>query len=74
MVPTNVWRQFTWNATAFLTRYGVASGGTGWNTNVLSAESPVGTVTYDYSGFVATATAGSVTTGYGTISTSIPLL
>lgn len=45
----------------------MGTGGTAWNGNVY-LNNPTGTLAFDYSGFVVTATAGSVSTGYGTIS------
>ncbi len=62
----STWRQYTFSSGPFQTAYGFGTGGSAWNGNTF-ANSPIGTLTYDYSGFVVTSTSGSVSTGYGTV-------
>jgi len=63
----NVWRQYTFSNGAYQTAFGSGTGGTAWNGNSYLTN-PVGTLTFDYSGFIVTSTAANVSTGYGTIS------
>lgn len=65
----SAWRQYTFSTGAYQVAYGVGTGGSAWNGNQFLTN-PVGTVTYDYSNFVVTSTAGSVSTGYGTITST----